>query len=72
MTVENEKDLTDTVDKVLSHAGDLAAQRIALSASLRLFHSKGYRDGYNDAMHDAKAGKDKRVVAHLNWIDMAG
>ena len=66
MTAEDEKDMAAVVEKVLSYAENPDAQRTALFASIRLFHSKGYREGYNDAMRDAKAGKDRRVVAHLN------
>ena len=63
---EDEKDLAGAVEKVLAYAADAAMQRVALSAALKLFHSKGYRAGYGDAMKDAAEGKDRRVKAHLN------
>ena len=66
MTIEEEKDLEKTVDAVLKHSADLEAQRISMRAALRLFYSYGHRNGYNEAMADAKAGRDQRVVAHLN------
>ena len=66
MDIEHEKDMAATADKVMSHAGDPEAQRIALLASFRLFYSKGYQAGYGDAMRDAECGRDRRVSAHLN------
>ena len=66
MPLETEKDLEKTVELVLKHSSDSKAQRISLRAALRLYYSMGYRNGYNEAMVDAKAGRDKRVVAHLN------
>lgn len=64
--LEEEKDLTKTVEQVLKHASDPKAQRTSLRAALRLYYSMGYQNGYSEAMADAKVGKDKRVVAHLN------
>ena len=66
MTLEEEKDISDVAEKVISHAGNPFLMKTALLAALRLFHSTGYRRGYADAMDDAKRGKDRRVVAHLN------
>ena len=66
MSIEDEKDLNKIVGNILDYATTPSSQRIMLKASLNLFYSKGYRNGYNDAMNDAKAGKDQRVVAHLN------
>lgn len=63
---EEEKDLENIVNLVLKQAIDFNAQKTSLSAALRLFYSRGYRVGYNEAMKDAKMGKDKRVAAHLN------
>ena len=66
MTPAEEQDLEKTVELVLKHAGNPESQRTSLRAALRLFYSMGHRNGYNEAMADAKAGRDKRVVAHLN------
>ena len=66
MSLEEEQDLEKTVKLVLKHAGNPESQRTSLRAALRLFYSMGYRNGYNEAMADAKAGRDQRVVAHLN------
>ena len=66
MPLETEKDLEKTVELVLKHSSDSKAQRTSLRAAIRLYYSMGYRNGYNEAMADAKAGRDKRVVAHLN------
>ena len=66
MSPAEEQDLEKTVETVLKHSSDPKAQRTSLRAALRLYYSMGYRNGYNEAMADAKAGKDKRVVAHLN------
>lgn len=66
MLLEEEKDLAKTVEQVLKHSSDPKAQRTSLRAALRLYYSMGYQNGYNEAMADAKAGKDKRVIAHLN------
>ena len=66
MSLEEEQDLEKTIELVLKHAGNLESQRTSLRAALQLFYSKGYRNGYNEAMADARAGRDKRVVAHLN------
>lgn len=51
---------------VIGHASNPSSQRRSLLAALNLFYSKGHSDGYKEAMDDAKNGKDKRVVAHLN------
>ena len=66
MSPTEEQDLENTVELVLKHAGNFESQRTSLRAALRLFYSIGHRNGYNEAMADAKIGKDKRVVAHLN------
>ena len=66
MSPAEEQDLEKTVEMVLKHASDPKAQRTSLRAALRLYYSMGHRNGYNEAMADAKAGRDKRVVAHLN------
>jgi hypothetical protein len=66
MTLEEEKDMAGVAEKVISHAENPSSMKIALLAALRLFHSMGYRSGYADAMDDAKNGRDRRVVAHLN------
>ena len=66
MSPEEEQDLEKTIELVLKHAGNLEYQRASLRASLQLFYNIGYRNGYNEAMTDAKAGRDQRVVAHLN------
>ena len=66
MSPVEEQELEKTVKQVLKHAGDPESQRTSLRAALQLFYSMGHRNGYNEAMVDAKAGKDKRVVAHLN------
>ena len=66
MSLAEEQDLEKTVELVLKHAGNPESQRTSLRAALQLFYSMGHRNGYNEAMADAKAGRDKRVVAHLN------
>ena len=66
MPLEEERDLEKTVEQVLKYAGNPESQRTSLKAALRLYYSMGHRNGYNEAMADAKIGKDKRVVAHLN------
>lgn len=66
MSLAEEQDLEKTVELVLKHASDPKAQRTSLRAALRLYYSMGHQNGYSEAMADAKAGKDKRVVAHLN------
>ena len=66
MSLEEEQELEKTVELVLKHAFDPKAQRTSLRAALRLYYSMGHRNGYNEAMADAKAGRDQRVVAHLN------
>ena len=66
MSLEEEQELEKTVELVLKHAGNPESQRISLRAALRLFYSMGHRNGYNEAMADAKVGRDQRVVAHLN------
>lgn len=66
MSPEIEKDLEKTVETVLKQSFDPKAQRTSLRAALRLYYSMGHRNGYNEAMADAKAGRDQRVVAHLN------
>ena len=66
MSPEIEKDLEKTVETVLKQSSDPKAQRTSLRAALRLYYSMGHRNGYNEAMADVKAGRDQRVVAHLN------
>ena len=66
MTLEEEQDLEKTIELVLKHAGNPESQRTSLRDALQLFYSMGHRNGYNEAMADAKAGRDQRVVAHLN------
>ena len=66
MPIEEEKDLLKTVELVLKHASDPKAQRTSLRAALRLYYNMGFQNGYNEAMTDAKAGRDQRVTVHLN------
>lgn len=66
MNSEEEKDLEKTVKLVLKYADNPETQRTSLRVALQLFYNMGHRNGYNEAMVDAKVGKDKRVVAHLN------
>ena len=66
MDIEEEKDLENIVNLVLKQASDSNAQKTSLNAAIRLFYSRGYQAGYDEAMKDAKVGKDKRVIAHLN------
>ena len=66
MPLETEQDLEKTVELVLKHAGNPESQRTSLRAALRLYYSMGHRNGYNEAMADAKAGRDQRVAVHLN------
>ena len=66
MSPAEEQDLEKTVELVLKHVGSPEYQRASLRASLQLFYNIGYRNGYNEAMADAKVGRDQRVVAHLN------
>lgn len=66
MSLAEEQDLEKTVELVLKHAGNPESQRTSLRAALRLFYSMGHQNGYNEAMADAKAGRDQRVTVHLN------
>lgn len=66
MTLAEEQELEKTVELVLKHAGNPESQRTSLRAALRLFYSMGHQNGYNEAMADAKAGRDQRVTAHVN------
>ena len=66
MSPAEEQDLEKTVEMVLKHSSDPKAQRTILRAALQLFYSMGHQNGYNEAMADAKAGRDQRVIAHLN------
>ena len=66
MSPAEEQELEKTVETVLKHSSDPKAQRTSLRAALRLYYSMGYQNGYNEAMADAKAGRDQRVTAHLN------
>ena len=66
MSPAEEQDLENIIKLVLKHAGNPESQRASLRASLQLFYNIGYRNGYNEAMADAKVGRDQRVVAHLN------
>ena len=65
-TLDEDRDMAETVDKVMAYTGNLDSQRTAMLAAFRLFHSTGYRCGYGDAMDDVAKGKDRRVKAHLN------
>lgn len=66
MTPAEEQELEKTVETVLKYAGFPELQKTTLRAALQFFYSMGHRNGYNEAMADAKAGRDKRVVVHLN------
>ncbi len=66
MSPAEEQDLEKTIEMVLKHSSDPKAQRISLRAALRLYYSMGHQNGYNEAMADAKAGRDQRVMVHLN------
>lgn len=66
MSLAEEQELEKTVKQVLKHASDPKAQRTSLRAALRLFYSMGHQNGYNEAMADAKTGRDQRVTAHVN------
>ena len=65
-TLDEDRDMAETADKVMAYTGNLDSQRTAVLAAFRLFHSIGYRRGYSDAMGDVAKGKDRRVKAHLN------
>lgn len=65
-TLDEDRDMVETADKVIAYAGNSDSQRTAVLAAFRLFHSIGYRRGYGDAMDDVAKGKDRRVKAHLN------
>jgi hypothetical protein len=66
MSLAEELNLEKTVELVLKHAGNPESQKTSLRAALQVFYIMGHRNGYNEAMADAKAGRDQRVVAHLN------
>ena len=66
MSLAEELNLEKTIELVLKHAGNPESQRTSLRAALRLFYSMGHQNGYNEAMADAKAGRDQRVTVHLN------
>ena len=65
-TLDEDRDMAETADKVIAYARNSDSQRTAMLAAFRLFHSIGYRRGYGDAMDDVAKGKDLRVKAHLN------
>ena len=65
-TLDEDRDMAETADKVIAYAGNSDSQRTAMLAAFRLFHSMGYRRWYGDAMDDVAKGKDRRVKAHLN------
>ena len=65
-TLDEDRDMAETADKVIAYARNSDSQRTAMLAAFRLFHSIGYRRGYGDAMDDVAKGKDRRVKAHLN------
>ena len=65
MSLAEEQDLEKTVELVLKHASDPKAQRTSLRAALRLFYCMGHQNGYNEAMADAKAGRDQRTIVHM-------
>ena len=66
MSPEVDKDIENIVETVLTQSSDPKVQRTSLRAALRIYYSMGYRNGYNEAMADAKVGRDQRAVAHLN------
>ena len=66
MSPAEEQDLEKTIKLILKHAGNPESQRASLRAALQLFYSMGHRNGYNEAMADAKVGRDQRVAVHLN------
>ena len=65
-TLDEDRDIAETADKVIAYTGNLDSQRTAMLAAFRLFHSIGYRRRYGDVMDDAVKGKDRRAKAHLN------
>lgn len=65
MSIEDENEISDIASRIINAARD-DDRRVIIIASLKLLHSRGYRQGYKDAMKDASLGKDRRVVAHLN------
>ena len=65
-TLDEDRDMAETADKVIAYTGNLDSQRTAMLAAFRLFHSIGYRRGYGNAMDDVAKGKDRRVTVHLN------
>ena len=65
-TLDEDRDMAETADKVIAYTGNMDSQRTAMLAAFRSFYSMGYRRGYGDAMDDAVKGKDRRVKAYLN------
>lgn len=66
MTEVEEKDVSWAIGKILEDTDNKENLKVRLNAAFRLFHSKGYCQGYRDGQSDAAKGKDRRVVAHLN------
>ena len=66
MSIEDELEMSRIVETVMRFASSPDSQRKSMSAAFRYWWLKGHETGYNEAMTDAKVGKDKRVVAHLN------
>lgn len=66
MTPDEEKDLNETIGRLIEHSNDPDRLRTSLSAALRMYYSMGHRSGYKEGWSDSNRGVDKRVVAHLN------
>jgi len=66
MTPEEENEISWAIGKILEDTDNKENLKVRLNAAFRLFHSKGYCQGYHDGQDDAAKGKDRRVVAHLN------
>ena len=66
MTPEDDKDVQWAIEKILKDLENKDSLKTRLNAAMRMFYSKGYREGYNQGFADATWNKDQRVVAHLN------
>lgn len=55
-----------SIGKIFDRHGHQSDLKVVVNAVYNAAKSKGYCEGYEQGMRDAKAGEDQRVVAHLN------
>ena len=54
------------IERMFDNTGHRSELKVVLNALYRCSKSQGYSSGYKEGVKDGKAGKDQRVVAHLN------